>query len=293
MSARDILAAVSVAIVWGLSFIAIKVGVGVTSPLMLAALRFLFAAVPIVLFVSPPKAPAWSVVLYGLLIGVGQFGLLFLAIHDGFPVGLASLVIMAQVFFTIALAWLLFSERPRRVQVIGSFAGLLGMAVIGSERLAGASLEPFLLVILAALCWGAGNVLAKSVGKVDMLAFTVWSSLAAPLPLIALSLAVEGTSGVAALARPSLKLVVSVLALSYGGTLFGYGLWARLMSRHSAATVAPFALLVPVVGMLAAALLFGETLSAGELAGAALVMVGLALNVIGDWALRRWLPVFR
>jgi O-acetylserine/cysteine efflux transporter len=293
MSARDILAAVSVAIVWGLSFIAIKVGVGVTSPLMLAALRFLFAAVPIVLFVSPPKAPGWSVVLYGLLIGVGQFGLLFLAIHDGFPVGLASLVIMAQVFFTIALAWLLFSERPRRVQVIGSFAGLLGMAVIGSERRAGASLEPFLLVILAALCWGAGNVLAKSVGKVDMLAFTVWSSLAAPLPLIALSLAVEGTGGVAALARPSLKLVVSVLALSYGGTLFGYGLWARLMSRHSAATVAPFALLVPVVGMLAAALLFGETLSAGELAGAALVMVGLALNVIGDWALRRWLPVFR
>ena len=293
MSARDILAAVSVAIVWGLSFIAIKVGVGVTSPLMLAALRFLFAAVPIVLFVPPPKAPAWSVVLYGLLIGVGQFGLLFLAIHEGFPVGLASLVIMAQVFFTIALAWLLFSERPRRVQVIGSFAGLLGMAVIGSERLAGASLEPFLLVILAALCWGAGNVLAKSVGKVDMLAFTVWSSLAAPLPLIALSLAVEGTGGVAALARPSLKLVVSVLALSYGGTLFGYGLWARLMSHHSAATVAPFALLVPVVGMLAAALLFGETLSAGELAGAALVMVGLALNVIGDWALRRWLPVFR
>jgi O-acetylserine/cysteine efflux transporter len=293
MSARDILAAVSVAIVWGLSFIAIKVGVGVTSPLMLAALRFLFAAVPIVLFVSPPKAPAWSVLLYGLLIGVGQFGLLFVAIHDGFPVGLASLVIMAQVFFTIALAWLLFSERPLRFQVIGSLAGLLGMAVIGSERLAGARLEPFLLVILAALCSGTGNVLAKSVGKVDMLAFTVWSSLAAPLPLIALSLAVEGTGGVAALARPSLKLVVSVLALSYGGTLFGYGLWARLMSRHSAATVAPFALLVPVVGMLAAALLFGETLSAGELAGAALVMVGLALNVIGDCALRRWLPVFR
>jgi O-acetylserine/cysteine efflux transporter len=200
---------------------------------------------------------------------------------------------MAQVFFTIALAWLLFSEGPRRVQVIGSFVGLLGMAVIGSERLAGAGLEPFLLVILAALCWGAGNVLAKSVGKVDMLAFTVWSSLAAPLPLIALSLAVEGTGGIAALARPSLKLVVSVLALSYGGTLFGYGLWARLMSRHSAATVAPFALLVPVVGMLAAALLFGETLSAGELAGAALVMAGLALNVIGDWALRHWLPAFR
>ena len=126
-----------------------------------------------------------------------------------------------------------------------------------------------------------------------MLAFTVWSSLAAPLPLIALSLAVEGTGGVAALFHPGLKLVVSVLALSYGGTLFGYGLWARLMAHHSAATVAPFALLVPVVGMIAGALLFGETLSAAELVGGVLVMAGLALNVFGDWALRRCLPAFR
>jgi O-acetylserine/cysteine efflux transporter len=293
MSARDILAALSVAIVWGLSFIAIKVGVGETTPLMLAALRFLFAAVPFVLFLAPPKAPAWAVALYGLMIGVGQFGLLFLAIHDGFPAGLASLVIMAQVFFTILLAWLILSERPRRFQVIGSLVGFLGMAVIGSERLAGASLGPFVMVILAAAFWGAGNVLAKSVGKVDMLAFTVWSSLAAPLPLIALSLAVEGTGGVAALAHPGLKLIVSVLVLSYGGTLFGYGLWTRLMAHHSAATVAPFALLVPVVAMIAAAVLFGESLSALELVGGALVMAGLALNVFGDWALRRRLPAFR
>ncbi len=293
MSGRDILAALSVAIVWGLSFIAIKVGVGETSPLMLAALRFLFAAVPMVFFLPPPKAPALSVVLYGLLIGVGQFGLLFLAIHDGFPAGLASLVIMAQVFFTIALAWLVFGERPRRAQVIGSFVGFLGMAVIGSERLAGASLGPFLMIILAALFWGAGNVLAKSVGKVDMLAFTVWSSLAAPLPLVALSLAVEGPGGLAALAHPGVKLIVSVLVLSYGGTLFGYGLWVRLMAHHSAATVAPFALLVPVVGMIAAALVFGESLSSVELGGGVLVMAGLALNVFGDWALSRRLPAFR
>jgi len=293
MSARDIAAALSVAIVWGLTFIAIKVGVGETSPLMLAALRFLFAAVPMVFFLAPPKAPAWAVALYGLLIGVGQFGLLFIAIHQGFPVGLASLVIMAQVFFTILLAWIWLGERPRRAQIIGAFVGFVGMAVIGSERLAGANLGPFVLVILAAAFWGAGNVLAKSLGKLDMLAFTVWSSLAAPLPLVALSLAVEGTGGLAALAHPNMKLAVSVLVIAYGGTLFGYGLWARLLAHHSAATVAPFALLVPVVGMIASALLFGEALSLLEVVGAALVMVGLALNVFGDWALRRVLPAFR
>ena len=55
MTARDILAALSVAIVWGLTFIAIKVGVGETTPLMLAALRFFFAAVPLVVFLAPPQ----------------------------------------------------------------------------------------------------------------------------------------------------------------------------------------------------------------------------------------------
>jgi O-acetylserine/cysteine efflux transporter len=246
-----------------------------------------------VFFLAPPKAPAWAVVLYGLLIGVGRFGVLFIAIRQGFPVGLSSLVIQAQVFFTILLAWAFLGESPSRVQIVGGAVGFVGMAVIGSERLAGASLGPFLLVILAAAFWGSGNVLAKSVGKVDMLAFTVWSSLAAPLPLVALSLMLEGTDGFAALAHPGWKLIVSVLAISYGGTLFGYGLWTRLLAHHSAATVAPFALLVPIVGMIAAALLFGESLTAIELVGGALVMAGLALNVFGDWALSRRLPAFR
>jgi O-acetylserine/cysteine efflux transporter len=287
MSARDILAAFSVAIVWGLTFIAIKVGVGETSPLMLAALRFLFSALPMVFFVAPPKAPAWAVVLYGLLIGAGQFGLLFVAIREGFPIGLASLVIMAQAFFTILLAWLLMGERPRRAQIIGAVVAFFGMAVIGSDRLGGASLMPFLLVVVAALFWALGNVLAKSVGKVDMLAFTVWSSLAAPAPLLLLSLSVEGTAGLAALAHPSLRLVASVLVISYGATVFGYGVWASLLARHSAASVAPFALLVPIIGMIAGAILFGETLRPVELLGGALVMAGLAVNIFGDWALRR------
>ena len=293
MSPRDILAALSVAIVWGVTFIAIKVGVGETTPLMLAALRFLFAAVPMVFFLAPPKAPAWAVALYGLLIGVGQFGVLFVAVRQGFPVGLSSLIIQAQVFFTILLAWVWLGEAPRRAQIIGALVGFLGMAVIGSERLAGASVGPFLMVVLAAAFWGAGNVLAKSLGKLDMLAFTVWSSLAAPLPLLALSLAVEGTGGLAALAHPNMKLAVSVLVIAYGGTLFGYGLWARLLAHHSAATVAPFALLVPVVGMIAGALLFGESLSLLDIVGCVLVMAGLALNLFGDWALRRRLPAFR
>jgi O-acetylserine/cysteine efflux transporter len=149
------------------------------------------------------------------------------------------------------------------------------------------------LVILASFFWGAGNVLAKTVGKVDMLAFTIWSSLAAPLPLIFLSFAVDGPAPLAALTHPSLKLALSVLALSYAGTIFGYGLWARLLAHYSAATVAPFALLVPVVGMVAGSVLFREPVRPVELFGGVLVMAGLALNVFGDWFVRRRAPALR
>ncbi len=287
MTPRDTLAAISVAVVWGLVFIAIKVGVGETSPLMLSALRFVFASLPAVLFVSPPKAPAWKVALYGLLIGVGQFGLLFIAMGKGFPVGLTSLVIQAQVYFTILIAWLVLGERPRRMQAIGAGIAFAGMAVIGSDRLGGAGVGPFLLVVLAALFWGAGNVVAKTTGKIDALALTVWSSLAAPLPLLALSLVFDGTEPLIGLAHPSWRLVLTVLIIAYAGTLFGFGLWARLLSHYSAATVGPFALLVPVVGMAAGVIVFGEPLRAVELSGALLVMAGLALNVFGDRWLRR------
>ena len=287
MTTRDTLAAVSVAIVWGLTFIAIKVGVAETSPLMLSALRFVFAAFPAVLFIGPPKAAPWKVALYGLLLGVGQFGLLFIAIRAGFPVGLASLVIQAQAFFTVALAWLFLSEWPRRTQIIGGLIAFAGVAVIGSNRLSGASLGPFALVVLASFFWGSANVLAKTAGKVDMLAFTVWSSLAPPAPLLALSLAADGAAPLVGLAHPTLKLVGSVLVVAYAGTVFGFGLWARLLAHYPAANVAPFALLVPVVGMAAGTVVFGEPSTPVELAGGGLVMAGLALNVFGDRALRR------
>jgi len=282
MTPRDILTAVAVAVAWGLTFIAIKIGVEAAPPLAVSGLRFLFAAVPLILFLRPPKTSLLIVVLYGLAIGVGQFGVLFIAIRQGFPVGLASLVIQLQAFFTILFAWALLGERPGLTEVVGALIAFAGIALIGSERLGGANLGPLLLVIVAAAFWGAGNVIGKFAGPIDMLAFTAWSSLVAPVPLLLASAWLDGPAALAPLLHPSLRLVIAVLVLSYLGTVFGYGLWSRLLSRHPASAVTPFALLVPVVGMLGGYLVFGEPLDAFELWGAVLVMAGLAVNVFGD-----------
>jgi O-acetylserine/cysteine efflux transporter len=282
MSPRDILAAIVAATALGLAFIAIKLGVREAPPVLLTALRFTFAAFPAILFVKPPRAPFRLVALYGLLIGVGQFGLLFLSIGLGMPVGLASLVIQLQAFITIFLAWILLGERPSAVQLIGSGIALLGIAAIGAPRLGGASFGPFLMVIAAAFCWGFGNLVGKRAGRIDMFAFTVWSSLAAPIPLFALSLVFEQGRTLPALMHPSLILAACVAGLAYGGTIIGFGLWSRVMALYSAARVAPFALLIPVVGMIAGRVVFDEPLGPFELLGAVLVMAGLVVNIFGD-----------
>jgi O-acetylserine/cysteine efflux transporter len=271
----------------GLAFIAIKLGVGQTTPMLLTALRFACAALPAVFFVTPPKTDIRLVVLYGLLIGVGQFGLLFLAIGRGMPVGLASLVIQLQAFITVFLAWVILGERPGAVQMTAAVIAFLGIAVIGSVRLGGAGLTPFLMVVAAALCWGSGNIVGKLAGRIDMFAFTVWSSLAAPLPLVALSLYFDGPQPLLALARPNWTLILCVAALAYGATLLGFGLWSRLLAQYPAGRIAPFALLIPVAGMISAWAIFAEPLSLVEIFGACLVMAGLSVNVFGERLLAR------
>ena len=106
------------------------------------------------------------------------------------------------------------------------------------------------MVIGAAFCWGAGNMVGKMAGRIDMFAFVIWSSLAAPVPLFALSLIFEG--GRDAAGADSIRaglLAACVAGFAYGGTVIGFGLWSRLLAHYSAAKVAPFALLIPVVGM--------------------------------------------
>ena len=287
MSWRDYLVALVIMAIWGFNFVVIKFGVGEVPPLMLAALRFLIVLVPAIFFVRPPCAAVWIVAGYGVAIAVMQFGFMFSAISLGMPAGLSSLVVQSQSFFTILAAWLIMGERPGRQQMLGALVAFAGIAVIASQRAGSAALGPFLMVVAAAVSWGFGNVLGKLAGRVDMLAFTLWSSLAAPLPLLALSWWFEGPEAYGAVLRGGFGLAASLIYLAYLGTLFGYTLWARLLSRHRAAEVAPFSLLVPVFGMASAHLVFDENISAVEWMGAGLVLAGLSWNIFGPRVLAR------
>lgn len=278
MPRRHLLLAVAVAAVWGVNFVVIDVGLGSFPPLLFAALRFTLVAFPAVLVLPRPRVALRWVLGVGLFMSAGQFGLLFVGMHDGLPAGLASLVLQLQAVFTIGLAVVWLGERLRPAQVLGAAVALGGIALIGASRASSVPLPALLLCIGAAASWGVGNICNRRAAAPDALALLVWSSLIPPLPLLGLSVALEGPHRIGA-AFTGLH-VGGVLALAYVvviSTAFGFGSWTWLLRRHPASRVAPFTLLVPPVGLVTAWIARGERPNGAELVGAMIVLVGLAL----------------
>jgi len=288
---RDLALLLAVVALWGFAFVPIKVALATVPPFALAALRFFFAALPAVMFVRLPSVSWRALAAYGIAIGVCQFGLLFLGMKLGMPAGLSSLVIQMQVFFTMAIAGWWMRDRLGRHNIAGAAVAAAGIAVLALHQLiAGATttLLGFMLVIASALGWGIGNALAKRMMQgrdEEMLGLVVWSSLVPPLPLALLSYAVEGgPAAVDAVIHMDALRWGCVLLLSYGATLFGYVTWNRLLHRYPTPLVSPFGLLIPVSGLVSGAVFVGERLSVLQLAGAVLVLAGLAVNVYGGRA---------
>ena len=288
MTPKDILLAAVVIIAWGVNFVIIKVGLDGVPPMLLGALRFMLAAFPAILFIRRPDMPLRWLLAYGLTISLGQFAFLFSAMYAGMPAGLASLVLQAQAFFTLGFAALFIGESVRRSSLIGLVVAAAGLLLIGSESGRAFTLAGFVLTLCAAAMWGLGNVVTKRIGKVNLVSLVVWGSLIPPLPFLALSLILEGPAQIeTALRGISLNSVLAIAYLAFVATLLGYGLWSRLLSRYPASQVAPFSLLVPVIGLSSAWLFLGEALSAVQWLGAAIVMLGLLINVFGPRLLQQ------
>lgn len=275
------LLALAVVAVWGTNFVVIRVGLDHLPPLLFCALRFTFALLPAVFFLKRPQVPWTHLAAYGLFIGAGQFGLLFLAMNGHIAPGLASLVMQMQVFFTIGFSVWLASEKVKLFQVAALALAAAGLVTIALHTDAETTPLGLGLTLLASLSWAGGNMVMKASGKVDALAYVVWASLFSIPPLIAMSLVFEGWPAIEqGLRNADAVTWGAVLWQSVGNTMFGFAAWGWLLARHPAAVITPAALLVPVFGMAASAAILHEPLPAWKLLAAGLVMAGLAAIVL-------------
>jgi O-acetylserine/cysteine efflux transporter len=270
------LAALS-SVIWGLAFVAIKLGLESFSAPQLTAVRFLIAGLPALLV---PRPPVWwrSIGLIGLTLFAGQFLLLFFAYTQGMPPGLASVSQQMQAFFTVLLAAVFLGDRPTCRQGAGMAVAFGGLALIGLTVGADLKLTALALALGGAFSWAVGNVLVKRQPDVAVFPLVVWASLVPPVPAILLAGGIQPLVGAAA--RASWRSLAAAVYLGALATLLAYALWGRLLQRYSATMVAPFALLAPCVGVVSSALMFREAFSPLRYAGMALILGGLAVIVL-------------
>jgi O-acetylserine/cysteine efflux transporter len=281
MDLRHSLLATLVATIWGFNFVVIEWGMHDVPPLLFVTMRFTAVVVPAVFVVPRPSASWQTVAAVGLFMSLGQFGLLYTSMHLGMPPGLAALVLQAQVVFTAVIAAVWLRERPTTWQVAGILVATAGLVVVGVGRGGHVPLAALLLCLAGALSWGIGNVVARrsAAPTSSGLAMVVWSSLVVPIPLLGLSLLLDGPSTVGtALAGLGPEALASTLYTTVLASLVGYSIFNGLLARYPAASVVPFVLIAPPVAMLSAWLLLGQTLNLAEAIGGAIVLAGVLLT---------------
>ncbi len=286
MKPLHLAAALLMITLWGFNFVVMRLGLDEIPPLTLSVLRFSLAAFPALLVVPRPKVRWQLVAAYGLFAFTVQFSLLFSGMAAGMPTGLASLVIQVQAFFTIGLTMLLTHERPRATQAAGALLAGSGVLLVALHLPPGTRLG-LLLVVGAAMGWAVANVIVKRIPAAAdgdpraPLSIVVWACAFASLPLLVAALVFEGPATVwRAATHATVNQWIGIAFQAWPTTLLAFALWAWLLRMYPAALIAPFTLLVPVVGMTSAVVFLGEAVTWWKLAGAALVLGGLALNVL-------------
>lgn len=267
--------AILAAFIWGATFPVSAWALADTPPLFFTFLRFLCAAA-FALVIPKPDLSWFRLIALGCLLGVGQYGLMFLAMSQGLPAGMAAVLVHTQAVFTVLIAMALIGERPSGRGFLTLALAGAGLACLLVDRAQAGAVLGFVLMVLAALSAAFGNILLKRAGPVDMTRVAVWMSFAPLLPLLGLSLILEGPAARTVTAT-TLAAVLYSAALA---TVVAYSIWGRLLVRYETAQVAPFFLLTPMFGLALSALVLGERFTPVQLTGSALILTGIAVAVI-------------
>lgn len=291
MNLKDYLLILLVIGIWGVNFLFMKFALNEIPPMVLGMLRFFCVVFPAVFLLKRPPVPWYVLAAYGLTISFGQFALMFTALDWGLPTGLAALMLQVQVFFTVLIAGIVLREPVLAHHLLGMFTAAVGLVFIGIGHYQGQlPLTAMLPVFGAAASWACGNIIVKRIGPVNALSLVVWGGIPALCAFALASLMLYGADGLAQhTANLTWKGIVGILFLAYVASLVGYTGWGALLAKHPAGKVTPFALLVPVIALLAGCLVLNERLALWHWLGIIIVMCGLTLHIFGSkW--RRVVP---
>ena len=283
MNTKDFGLAVFITAIWGINFSVIKLGLHSIDPFMLAGARFLLCAIPLVFFIKKPDMPISYVALYGILFGVGLWGMATLGIYFGVSAGIASLVLQMSAFFTIIMGMFFLKEKVDRVKFFGFALAILGLFFIISLTDGSVTYVGLALIVIGALSWSFANVVVKKSGVTRVFSLMIWSSLFSPIPLFILAYLTQGQDVfINFWSNLDNKAVFSILFQVYPTTLFGYWIWNALINKYHISKVAPLSLLVPIFGLLGSFIIFNENIGLEKVISCILIVGGLLISTFSN-----------
>ncbi len=281
MTLRDSALAIFVVIIWGVNFTIVKFGLEELPPILFSALRFAIVAIPAVFFIPFPKTSIWNVIGVGVFLGILKYSFLFYAMVSDASAGLSSLILQVQVFFTIGLSIFFFKETVTKPQLLGIIVAILGFSLFFFTTSTNITTLGLSLILLAGFSWAISNLIMKRIKGVNLLHFIIWVCLIPPLPLFLLSYLLESQEPLSLVLSTTINSWGSLAFSSYISMLVAFAIWGWLLKTYSSATVTPYALLVPVVGILTSSLVLSERMNNIEITGTVLIMLGLLFSALG------------
>jgi O-acetylserine/cysteine efflux transporter len=280
MSLNHAFLAALVAVLWGFNFVVIKLGLDEIPQFLFSGLRFTLVAIPLVFFIPRPKTSWWLLAGFGFMQGFLSFACMFKGMNLGVTAGLSSIILQTQVFFALILSYYFLNIKPTKQQIIGVSISVIGMYLVAlSLDQHAISLSAFSIIVLGALFWAVANLFLKLAGSVNSFGFIVWSSLFAPIPNFICSYYIEGTDAIiASLHGLTIKGYAALFFVIAFATWIAGTVQAYLIKEYSPTVVAPYALLIPIVGMASSCVFLGDVMSPQTIGACSVVFIGLLVN---------------
>lgn len=282
MTIKDFLLAGTITLIWGMNFSFIKLGLTSLDPFMLAGWRFLLCVIPLIFFIKKPNVKMVYLVSYGLLFGVGLWGMVSVGIYFGISAGMASLVFQISVFFTIILSYFFLGETMNNIRKFAFVLALFGVGLIITVTDGSVTILGLTFVLIGAMAWAITNIILKKAEVKEVFSFIVWSSLFSPIPLFILAYITQGeTVYIDFFENLDTYGVLSILFQAYPTTLLGYFVWNSLLKKYSVSIVTPITLLVPIFGLLSSYIIFDESISQIKILACIIIVLALGINTFG------------
>lgn len=280
MKRNDLLLAIAVMAIWGFNFSMIKMGVTNVHPLLATAARFALAVMPAIFFIARPNVQWRYLVSYGLVFGVGIWGMASWSITAGLSSGISSVLLSTNVIIGMIVGVWVFKEQASTRKITGAVLAMVALLVLVMSTTGNVTLAGVVLIMIAACSWTLMGVIVKASKTTQAFAFNVWGMLFAPIPLVLFATALHGEQILwSSLDNWDWSTTVAVLFQAYPTTLFGYWVWNRTLIKYPLSTAAPLTLLVPVFALISGYFMYDEVLSVAQVVASGLFLVGIGLIV--------------